>query len=104
MSAYLDLLSAACLMLGGILSVIGGIGILRLPEFFTRMHAVGITDTLCTGLILLGLALQAGWSAPAVKLLLIGGFVFLTSPTGTHALAKAAVHGRRQPRLDGEVE
>jgi multicomponent Na+:H+ antiporter subunit G len=99
MDAAIDLLSWICLIGGGAFALIGAIGILRLPDVFTRMHAAGIVDTLGAGLILLGLILQAGFSAPSIKLALIGVFLFFTSPVTTHALARAALHGGTQPLL-----
>jgi multicomponent Na+:H+ antiporter subunit G len=97
--SWIDLLSWTCLLGGGFLGIVGGIGLLRFPDLFTRFHAAGITDTLCTALILFGLMLQAGWSLVSIKLALIFGFIFFTSPTSTHALAKAALHGKVKPLL-----
>ncbi len=88
-----DLISWACILGGALLGIVGGIGIHRFPDFYTRLHAVGITDTLCAGLFLLGLSLQAGLSLVSFKLLLIFVFLFFTSPTASHALANAAQHG-----------
>jgi multicomponent Na+:H+ antiporter subunit G len=85
---------------GGALGIVGGIGIHRFPDFYSRLHAAGITDTLCAMLILLGLGLQAGWSLTAFKLTLIFVFLFFTSPTASHALANAALHSGLRPRLD----
>ena len=96
----IDILSWVCLLGGGLLGVVGGIGIHRFPDFYSRQHATGITDTLCAMLILLGLALQAGMSFAAFKLALIFMFLFLTSPTASHALANAAMHGGLKPELD----
>ena len=93
----LDILSWICLVTGGALGIVGGIGIHRFPDFYSRLHAVGITDTLCALLILLGLGLQAGWSLAAFKLALIFVFLFFTSPTASHALANAALHSGLQP-------
>lgn len=97
----LDIISWISLLLGGFLCVSGALGILRFPDFFTRMHAASVTDTLGSGLILLGLMLQANteWLV-IVKLIMIVIFVALTSPTASHALAKAAVHGGLQPELN----
>jgi len=81
------------------LGIIGGIGIHRFPDFYSRQHATGITDTLCAMLILLGLGLQAGMSLAALKLALIFLFLFLTSPTASHALASAAMHSGLKPEL-----
>ena len=95
-----DMLSWIFLLAGGALGIIGGIGIYRFPDFYSRLHAAGITDTLCAMLILLGLGLQAGWSLAAFKLALIFMFLFFTSPTASHVLANAAMHGGLKPRLD----
>ena len=99
MNDWLDLVSWVCLLAGSFFAISGGIGILRFPDFFTRMHATGVTDTLCAGLILVGLMFQAGWSATLLKLILILAFLLLTSPTATHAIAKAALHGKQAPVL-----
>ncbi len=96
----IDLLSWILLLAGGLLGVIGGVGIHRFPDFYTRLHAAGTTDTLCAILILLGLGLQAGFSLDAFKLFLIFAFLFFTSPTASHALASAAMHGGVKPRLE----
>ncbi|NIL96443.1 MAG: sodium:proton antiporter, partial [Planctomycetales bacterium] len=92
MEILVDSLSTLCLMIGSAFAVIGGIGVIRLPDVFTRMHGAGITDTLGAGLILTGLMFQGGWSLVTVKLVMILGFLLITSPTATHALAKAALH------------
>ena len=86
----IDYLSIACLMIGCFLSIIGGIGLLRLPDLYARLHAVGVTDTLCTFLILLGLALQSGFTLVTVKLVFIFLFLLITSPTSSFALANNA--------------
>ena len=97
MPSLLDLVAGACLLAGAAFLIIGAIGLLRLPDFFTRIHATGIIDTMGAGLALVGLIILAGWTMPAVKLALILGFMLVTGPTATHALAKAALHGRLDP-------
>ena len=99
----IDLLSWIALVSGGVLGIIGGIGIHRFPDFFTRLHAAGITDTMCAALILLGLGLQSGLTLASFKLVLIFAFILFTSPTASHALANAAIHGGLQPRLDDDT-
>ena len=94
----IDMLSWICLFAGGVLGIIGGIGIHRFPDFYSRLHAAGITDTLCAMLILLGLGLQAGLSLAAFKLALIFVFLFFTSPSASHALANAALHSGLKPQ------
>ena len=86
----LNLISAGLLAAGSIFVLIGAFGLIRLPDFSTRLHAAGITDTLGAELILLGLMFQAGLSLVTVKLILISLFIFFTSPTATHAVANAA--------------
>jgi multicomponent Na+:H+ antiporter subunit G len=76
---------------------VGGIGFVRLPDFFTRLHAAGVTDTMGAGLILLGLMLQGGVSFVTVKLVLILVFLLFTSPTASHALAHAALVSGHKP-------
>lgn len=95
----IDVLSWICLLAGGVLGIVGAIGIHSFPDFYSRLHAAGITDTLSAMLILLGLGLQAGWSIAAFKLALILVFLFFTSPTASHALANAAKHRGIKPKL-----
>ena len=95
-----DLASWACILAGALLGIVGGVGIHRFPDFYSRLHAVGITDTLCAALFLIGLSLQAGLSLASLKLFLIFVFLFFTSPTASHALANAAKHGKLEPVLD----
>lgn len=99
MEGVFDVISWICILVGALFALIGGLGLHRFPDFFTRLHAAGITDTLGAGLILLGLMVQAGFTLVTVKLLLILGFLLFTSPTATHALAKAALHGKQRPLL-----
>ncbi len=89
--------SAIFLLVGSVFTLIGSIGIVRMPDVFTRLHAAGITDTLGAAGVLLGLALQAGFSLLLVKLLLMLVFLLLLNPTACHALARAALHGLRRP-------
>ena len=91
MSILLDWTSGISLLVGGLFCLVGGIGLLRMPDFFTRMHAASVTETLGVGLVLFGLLLQAGWTLVAAKLLMVGLLVFFVSPTASHALARAAL-------------
>jgi len=99
MNIMIDLLSWVSLVAGSIFLIIGTIGLIRLPDFFTRLHAASVVDTLGCILIMMGLMLQAGLSLVTVKLVLIMIFILLTSPTAAHALAKAALHGEVKPLL-----
>lgn len=97
MGATLDVVSWILILIGGAFGVIGGIGIVRMPTFFTRIHAAGMAETICAPPILMAMMIQAGWSLVTFKLVLIMVFLFLTSPTASHALAKAALHGGVTP-------
>ncbi len=98
--SIVDLISWAFLILGSFFCVVGALGLIRLPDFYSRMHGGGITDTLGAGLVLIGLMVQGGLSLITVKLVLIFLFLLLTSPTGTHAVAKAAFTSGLKPVLD----
>lgn len=86
----IEIVSFTSIGLGCALGLIGGIGLLRLPDTYARLHAVGVTDTLCTFLILFGLALQATSYIVVAKLILIFMFLAFTSPASSYALANNA--------------
>ena len=90
MEAFLNAASWACLGLGSFLVLVAGIGLLRLPDFYTRVHGAGVTDTLAAASILAGLMLQSTQALVVIKLLLVLLFLALTCPTAGHALVKAA--------------
>ena len=94
--------SWVCLILGCALCIIGGLGLLRLPDFYSRMHGGGITDTLGAGLVLLGLMFQGGLAMVTVKLAMILVALLITSPTATHAVGKAAFTSGLKPVVKGD--
>ncbi|MBL4869551.1 MAG: monovalent cation/H(+) antiporter subunit G [Robiginitomaculum sp.] len=96
----LQLLVSSGLVISGIFFVLAGtIGVLRLPDFYTLMHAAGMTDTLGAELLILGLMVQSGFTQTSLKLLLVAFLLFLTSPTASHAVANAADHAGLKPLL-----
>lgn len=97
MDTFLDWCSTLCLIIGVFLGVTGAVGIIRMPNFFTRLHAGSVTDSGCAFLILFGLMLQAGFSIPTLKLSFILFFLLVSSPTATHALAKTALDCGEKP-------
>ena len=100
-------LSALCLLFGSFLCLSGGIGILRFPDFYTRIHAVGVTETLAAAMILIGLILRSPDSLAVIKLLMIFLMTLFINPAGSHALAKAAIHNGLLPLIEtnsGKVE
>jgi multicomponent Na+:H+ antiporter subunit G len=100
-SAMADTLSWVLLTLGGVSVLIGGIGALRMPDLYTRMHAASVTDSLGAILVLVGIMLQAGWSLATIKLIAILLFLLLTSPTSSNALASAALLAGTRPFAEG---
>lgn len=98
----LNLISWVLLAGGSFFVIVGSIGMIRLPDVYARMHAAGLTDTLGSALILSGLMVQAGISLVAIKLALVGVFLFFTGPTSTYALANACLGGGIKPvSVDG---
>ncbi len=102
MENSLDILSWIILLAGAVFLLIGAIGVLRFPDFFTRLHAVSVCDTMGAGLVLVGLMLQGGLSLVTVKLVLMFYFMMFTGPTAVHALAEAALQGKLDPVIDSD--
>lgn len=103
MTMAIDILSWVMLTTGGIFVFIGGLGALRMPNLYTRMHAASLTDTIAAVLILGGIMLQAGATLATIKLAAILVFLLLTSPTASNALASAAILSGLQPE-EGPVK
>lgn len=102
MSGVIDVASWALLLAGGGFCFVGAVGLLRMPDFYTRAHAASVSDSLGAALVLFGLLLQAGFSLVAVKLAIVGLLIFFTSPAATHALVKAALGRGLKPLLGAE--
>lgn len=103
MAQALDIASWILLIGGGFLGITGAIGLFRFPDFYTRLHAASVTDTLCASFIVFGLLLQATGPMMVFKLIMILLILAYTSPTAAHALAKAALHGGLKPLTDTEA-
>jgi multicomponent K+:H+ antiporter subunit G len=92
-AGLLDLLTSAVLLIGASFALIGSIGLARLPDIFTRLHAPTKATTLGVGGILLGsilfFSVRHGLS---LHELLVSIFLFLTAPVSAHLLARAALH------------
>ena len=91
MNLLIDIASWALLIAGSFMVIVGGIGLVRMPDFFTRLHPSGLIDTMGAALIVAGLILQAGFTQTSIKLALVVVFLLFTSPTATHAVAQAAL-------------
>ena len=86
-----EIIAIVLMALGLLFLVISAAGMLRLPDFYTRLHASGNSETLGLMLSLLGLAVYEGGTLVAVKLIMIFLLVFIGNPIGTHILSKSAL-------------
>ena len=98
----LNLVSSVFILVGSLSIIVGLLGVYRMPDFFTRLHAASIIDTLGAMLIVFGLIMHHGISIVSVKLFLILVFILITTPTAAHALAKSALHGNLKPVIDDD--
>jgi multicomponent Na+:H+ antiporter subunit G len=96
----IEVLSWIMILSGSAFTVIGAVGTLRFPDFWSRLHAASVSESAGMILLVLGLSLQAGLSLVTVKLLLIAIFIFITGPTSTHAVANAALVSGAAPHSD----
>lgn len=93
----LDVLSWISILAGLFFILVGTLGVLRLPDVYTRMHATGMTDTMGAGFLVLGMCFQTGLTLVTLRILLVYAFLLFTSPIATHALARAALSGGVEP-------
>ncbi len=94
--------SAVLLVLGCFFTLTGSIGTLRMPDFYTRMHAAAKGDTIGQVLIIGALAIYQGPGLVSIKLALVALFLGVTAPTATHAMARAARLSGLKPVTVGE--
>jgi len=104
MQILVDVLSWILLLGGSFFAMVGALGVIRMPDLFTRLHAAGITDTMGAGLILLGLMFQGGLTLVTAKLILILGFLWFSSPVSTYALARATLASGQEPFWSEDLE
>ena len=103
MELVLEILSWFLLCGGGAFVLIGGIGALRLPNFFTRLHAASLTESMATIMIFAGMMLQAGLSLATIKLAAIMIFLLVTAPTASYALANATLQSGMRPEAENKA-
>jgi len=94
-----DILSGALIVAGSFFVIVGGIGLIRMPDVYTRTHAASLIDSLGSALLIFGLILQAGPTLIALKLVFLYVLIFFTTPVATHALAQAAMSDGIEPIL-----
>lgn len=97
-SLVIDIISWGLFLSGAFFLFVGSLGMLRLPDFWSRLHAASIIDSAGVGLILAGMMLQTGFTLVTVKTLIIVGFLLITGPTATHAVANAAFVSGSRPQ------
>jgi len=106
MTVALEALSWIAVVTGLFFMLVGTIGILRMPDIYTRLHAAGMTDTMGAGFLLLGMSVQTvigmmqgetSWWTVLVRLVLIYAFLLFTSPIAGHAVARAGLAGGIEP-------
>jgi len=95
-----DIITWILLLTGCFLGITGAWGLIKFPDFYSRVHAASITDTLCAACFLVGLMFQAGFTLVSVKLLMVLVLLWVTSPTSSHALVKAAHHAGLRAMVD----
>ena len=100
----MTVLVALLLAAGLFFNVVAAIGLVRMPDFYTRLHAVGKSETLGALLLLAAVAVYAGPSLTAVKIAVVAVFIFLANPTATHAIGRAAYRTGVRPWRRGAVE
>ncbi len=93
-----EAVSWALILSGSFFVIVGAVGTLRFPDFWSRLHAISITDSAGVILLFAGMAVQAGFTLITVKLIIIGVFLFVTGPTATHAIANAALVSGLRPK------
>ncbi|MGC2872012.1 monovalent cation/H(+) antiporter subunit G [Ihubacter sp. mB4P-1] len=92
-----EILSGILLISGFIFMTISAVGVVRLPDFFSRLHASSIGETLGIVLAGIGLAIYGGLNLTSAKILLVVAALFLVNPLGTHLISKAAIRSGEQP-------
>lgn len=93
-----QIVSWALIMSGSFFVVVGAVGIIRFPDFWSRLHAASIIDSAGIILLFAGMCVQAGFTLVTVKLIIIAIFLFITGPTSTHAVANAALISGLRPK------
>jgi len=86
-----EILSIVLMVIGAFFLAVSAVGLLRLPDFYSRNHAIGKSETLGAMLILVGLAILNGWDLNTIKIIFVIIFVVIANPTATHAITRAAL-------------
>lgn len=95
-----EIVSWIFILAGSAFTIVGAVGTLRFPNFWSRLHAASVSESAGMILLILGMCLQSGMTLVTVKLIIIGAFIFITGPTSTHAIANAALMSGETPSSD----
>ncbi|MYA80143.1 MAG: monovalent cation/H(+) antiporter subunit G [Acidobacteriia bacterium] len=93
----MELMGAGLMLVGLFFLVVAAIGMIRLPDVFSRSHAVALTDSLGALFLLVGLAVEHGFSPNALKILLVLGLLYMLNPVISHATVRAALRSGMKP-------
>ena len=99
----LEIVATVFVVVGTFFGLVATVGIIRLPDLYSRLHAASKSDTLGSILSLAGLAIVLGLTTESMKLVFLVVFLFVTSPTAAHAIARAAKEEEVEPVGEGEV-
>lgn len=101
MSVLADIIGWILILAGSGFMIIGAWGTVKFPDFWSRLHAVSVSDSAGMILLSLGMCVQAGFTLVTVKLIIMLIFLFITGPSATHAVANAALMSGSRPK-EGE--
>ena len=87
----MSVLVGLALLAGVFFQAVAALGVVRMPDIYTRLHAVSKAETLGVLLTLTAIGLSTGLSLTTVKLAFVASFLFLATPTATHAITRAAL-------------
>ena len=93
----MTLVAVVFIVVGLFFAMVAAIGVLRLPDAYTRSHAVGLTDSVGASFLLMGLALYQGFSTNMLKILVVLLLMYLLNPVITHATVRAALRSGLKP-------
>ena len=93
----MDILSIIFIVAGLFFLIVAAIGIVRLPDVFSRSHAVSLTDSLGAFLMLVGIALHEGLSTNTLKILVVLALLYILNPVISHATVRAALRSGLKP-------
>lgn len=92
MELWVELISIFFIISGTFFFFVGVVGLIRMPDVFSRMHATTKCDTMGAGLVCIGLMIWQGISFVSLNIFIVLLFIWLTNPTAAHAIAKAAFY------------